>query len=48
MKKKSVRDLWVYKSWHYRGAGFEKNKKKILDRKGKYKNNDYEDSCNRK
>ena len=38
MKKKSKpRDLWIFQSWHYRGAGYFKNKKKQLPRKLKHK-----------
>lgn len=34
-KKSSVRDTWIPESWRYTGAGFHKNKKKIIERKQK-------------
>lgn len=40
MKKKGkshVRDEWIPKSWRYNGSGFQKNKKKLIPRKKKYK-----------
>lgn len=37
--KKKVRDTWIPASWRYRGAGFQKNKKKIIERKRKRKEN---------
>lgn len=38
MKKKSrVRDIWIPESWRYNGSGFQKNKKKVIERKKKYK-----------
>ena len=43
-KNKSTRDTWIPTTWSYNGAGFEKNKKKIIDRKKKYKEKDYESS----
>ena len=36
-KKSSVRDTWIPETWRYRGAGFQKSKKKELPRKAKYK-----------
>ena len=36
-KKLSVRDTWIPLSWQYNGAGFTKNKKKVIPRKQKYK-----------
>jgi hypothetical protein len=36
-KKSSVRDTWIPISWVYNGAGFQKNKKKVIPRKQKYK-----------
>ena len=36
--KSSIRDLWIPETWRYNGAGYQKNKKKILDRKRKHKN----------
>ena len=36
-KKKSVRDLWVYNSWHFTGAGAHKTRKNELPRKRKHK-----------
>lgn len=35
--KDHTRDTWVRDSWHYNGAGYQKNKKKIIPRKQKYK-----------
>lgn len=37
MAKKHVRDLWIPESWRYNGAGYHKDKKKIIPRKAKYK-----------
>lgn len=36
-RNKSVRDLWIPTFWSYNGAGYQKNKKKIIERKQKYK-----------
>ena len=36
-KKKSVRDLWVYYSWHDHGVGPHRTRKKELPRKAKHK-----------
>ena len=36
-KKHSVRDIWIPESWRYNGVGFQKDKKKIIPRKQKYK-----------
>ena len=36
-KKSSVRDIWIPLSWRYNSAGFQKNKKKEIERKRKYK-----------
>ena len=36
-KKKSVRDTWVPDSWRYNGAGYEKDRKKEIARRKKYK-----------
>ena len=36
-KKSSVRDTWIPATWRYRGAGFQKCKKKEIPRKAKYK-----------
>lgn len=36
-KKLSIRDTWIPESWHYNGAGYQKNKKKLIPRKQKYK-----------
>ena len=36
-KKYSVRDTWIPESWRYNGVGFQKDKKKIITRKQKYK-----------
>ena len=36
-KKSSVRDTWIPTFWNYNGSGFQKNKKKIIPRKQKYK-----------
>ena len=43
MKKKKYkpRDLWVFESWHYRGSGFQKNKKKVIERKQKHRKQNY-------
>lgn len=37
IKKTSVRDSWIPTFWNYNGAGFQKNKKKTIPRKQKYK-----------
>lgn len=37
-KKSSVRNEWIPSFWRYNGAGFEKDKKKEIPRKAKYKN----------
>lgn len=38
MKKKvKPRDSWIPDTWRYRGAGFQKDKKKEIPRKKKYK-----------
>lgn len=37
-KKLSIRDEWIPLSWQYNGAGYQKNKKKVIPRKQKYKN----------
>ena len=42
-KKKHVRDEWVPESWRYNGAGFEKDKKKEIERKRKHKEKYYGD-----
>lgn len=39
-KKKHTRDTWIPETWRYNGAGFEKNKKKTIPRKRKYKRGD--------
>ena len=36
-KKYSVRDTWIPESWRYNGVGFQKDKKKIIPRKQKYR-----------
>lgn len=36
-KKSSVRDIWIPATWRYNGSGYQKNKKKVLPRKRKYK-----------
>lgn len=36
-KKSHVRDSWIPESWRYNGGGFQKDKKKIIPRKRKYK-----------
>ena len=41
-REKKPRDLWVANSWRYNGSGYQKNKKKTIERKKKYKNRDYE------
>lgn len=38
-KKSSVRNEWIPSFWRYNGAGYQKDKKKEIPRKGKYKNN---------
>jgi len=35
--KKSVRDTWIPETWRYNGSGYQKNKKKTIERKKKYK-----------
>lgn len=42
IKKSSVRDTWIPETWRYNGAGYQKNKKKVLPRKQKYKGLDYQ------
>jgi len=41
-KKSSVRDTWIPETWRYNGSGYQKNKKKVIDRKKKYKGGNYE------
>jgi len=41
-KKSSVRDIWISETWRYNGAGYQKNKKKIITRKRKHKGESYE------
>ena len=36
-KKLGVRDTWIPATWRYRGAGFQKCKKKEIPRKAKHK-----------
>ena len=36
-RKSGVRDTWIPETWRYRGAGFQKSKKKELPRKAKHK-----------
>lgn len=36
-KKSSVRDIWIPETWRYNGSGYQKNKKKVIFRKRKYK-----------
>ena len=36
-KKSSVRDIWIPETWRYNGAGYQKNKKKVIYRKRKHK-----------
>ena len=36
-KKSSVRDTWIPETWSYRGAGYQKTRKKELPRKQKHK-----------
>lgn len=36
-EKSSVRDTWIPQSWRYNGSGYQKNKKKEIPRKQKYK-----------
>ena len=35
--KSSVRDTWIPTFWSYNGAGYQKNKKKTIEHKPKYK-----------
>lgn len=35
--KTNVRDSWIPSFWSYNGAGYQKNKKKVIARKQKYK-----------
>lgn len=37
MKKSKVRDILIPVTWRYNGAGFHKNKKKVLSRNAKHK-----------
>lgn len=37
-KKSSVRDTWIPETWRYNGAGYNKNVKRVIPRKAKYKN----------
>lgn len=37
-KKSSVRDTWIPATWRYNGSGYQKDKKKLIPRKQKYKN----------
>lgn len=36
-EKSHVRDEWIPKTWRYNGSGFQKDKKKEIPRKKKYK-----------
>ena len=36
-RKSGVRDTWIPDTWRYRGAGFQKSRKKELPRKAKHK-----------
>lgn len=36
-EKSSVRNDWIPTFWRYNGAGYEKDKKKVIPRKQKYK-----------
>lgn len=36
-KKSSVRDTWIPETWRYNGSGYQKDKKKLIPRKQKYK-----------
>lgn len=36
-RKSGVRGTWIPATWRYRGAGFQKCKKKEIPRKAKYK-----------
>lgn len=36
-EKNSVRNDWIPTFWRYNGAGFQKDKKKLIPRKQKYK-----------
>jgi hypothetical protein len=42
VKKRKVRDTWIPRTWSYRGAGYQKNQKKVIERKQKYKNKNYD------
>ena len=37
IKESRVRDSWIPATWSYNGAGYQRNKKKLIDRKRKYK-----------
>ena len=41
-KKSSVRDTWIPETWRYNGSGYQENKKKVIDRKKKYRGGNYE------
>lgn len=38
--KSSVRNDWIPIFWRYNGAGYQKDKTKVIPRKQKYKNTD--------
>ena len=40
-KKSSVRDTWIPESWRYNGAGYYRNKKKMIFRDRKHKGERY-------
>ena len=43
-KEKKPRDEWIAETWRYNGAGYQKNKKKTIERKKKYKKSvDFDD-----
>ena len=37
IKELKPRDTWIPETWRYNGSGFEKDKKKVIPRKKKYK-----------
>lgn len=36
-KRQKPRDQWITNTWRYNGAGYQKNKKKVIERKQKHK-----------
>lgn len=40
-EKSHTRDTWIPETWRYNGSGFQKDNKKIIPRKQKYKSKPY-------